>query len=195
MLTKGNKMLVGIYRRAAGLDEAEYRQILQSHAGCVSTTADDFTQSSFDRVMAALERQLFLRVDHGDVPDPIGQSSHILRRDYWQGKLARTQAGQCTTRQQYKIRELWDLLAPELGYKDPEQDPAGIAYLQGVIHHATGKKRIGQDPLTSAEAAAVIDALQDRLKHLPVTTPGETFSQFAGKEVPAEKLSGANRLN
>ena len=165
MLTRKNKMMIGIYRRAANLDEAEYRQLLKTHSGCVSSTESGFTQTAFDRVMAALERQLFLRVDHKAVQNPIGLSEHIRRRDYWQRRLASTQAGLCNTRQQYLIRESWGILAGSKGYSNPNS-PDAIAYLSGIVRKATGLDQVGHDALTSAQAAAVIDAIKDRLNHL-----------------------------
>lgn len=199
MMSKGNKMLIAIYRRAAGLVEAEYRQILAVHAGVASTTDPGMTQAAFDRVMAALERTLFLRVERGDVPDPIGHSEHIRRRDYWQAKLAATQAGRLSSRQQYKILELWRLLAPQIGFAEAEKDERAIAYFSGIVRNATGRIEVGRSPLTTAQAAAVIDALQDRLLHAGRASEQAQNLVSAGNsvcaEVSAEALGGCSRLN
>lgn len=160
MIKDVQKGLLHIYAHAAGLSDPAYRNVLREEAGCVSAADSDFRQNGFERAMARLEATLFDRVDRGLVSDPIGRSRWIRSRDYWRRRLPRR--GFSTTRQSHRILDLWSRLAPAL----PE-DARSFDYLGGIIRQAVGR-RADAVSLSQSEAAAVIDALQDRLAHAAV---------------------------
>jgi len=162
VLTNRQKMLVHIYRDAADLADADYRALLQRHTGCRSAADPQLDQGGFDALMAGLELVLFQRLDAGQVDPPLGRSRWISSRDYWRRKVSLSSQGYLTSRQYHRIRALWTSLAPRLGLPQPSTESA-LLYLRGIIQRATGRANIGAQALTSAEAAAVIDALQDRL--------------------------------
>jgi hypothetical protein len=156
MIQNRQKFLLHHYARAAGLSDPAYRSILRRYAGVTSAAHKAFSQSGFDRVMAALETTLFDRVNRGEAPDPLGADRWIHSEFYWRGRLPDN--NYVNARQALCIRELWEALQSSL---PPEHRT--IAYLAGIIHKATGKQNVGYAALTSSEAGALIDALRDRL--------------------------------
>ena len=161
MINNEQKALIHMYRRAAALDELTYRDLLRTNAGCVSAADRNFPQHGFDQVMAALEHLLFVRVDRGEVRNPIGHSRRIKSRTYWRDRLPKT--GHINNRQYHLIRELWIKTAPLLNFVDPKSAEAED-YLLRMINKATGRG-VGFDDLTHAEAGLVINALKDRLSY------------------------------
>jgi hypothetical protein len=154
-------MLIHIYKEAAKLDTPSYRALLREHAGFDSAAAQGFTNSGFDRVISALERELFSRVAEGSVPDP-RPSRYIKDEFYWRRRCGLDTSagakGYITTRQAHRIDELWQKILPSL---TPEQRRP--EYLKGIISKATGKPDVGLSPLTYPQAAQVIDALAYQL--------------------------------
>ncbi len=158
MIRDTQKALPHIYAGAAGLSDPAYRDQLRHAAGVASVADRSLTQAGWERIMAALETVLFLRVHAGEVADPIGHSRYILSEFYWRRKLPRE--GRINSRQAYKIQDLWTRLQAYL----PE-DQRTLAYLAGIIRKATGKPDPGYTCLTGNEADALINALKDRLSH------------------------------
>ena len=76
------KMLIQIYRRAAGLRDYEYRRLLMENTGCRSSTDGTWTQEAFDSAMAALETILFERVAQARVANPLPLNRHIRAEFY-----------------------------------------------------------------------------------------------------------------
>ena len=146
-----------IYARAANLPEVTYRAYLRELAGVNSCSDASFEQAGFEAVMAALETVLWDRVDRGLVPDPRRSSRYISSRDYWRRK--QPPSGMMTTRQSWLIRELWRHLQPWL-----PADDRNPAYLDGIIRKAISRQP--SNDIRSAEAAAIISALQDRLSSM-----------------------------
>ena len=152
-------IILQTYRRAAGLEDADYRRILKSAAGVNSSKSPDLTQSGYDRVMSAIETVLWQRVDAGIVPDPVkADSSTIRSRDYWRKK--NPDPARINSRQVYKINRLWEQLCPLL---PPRQ--RNTAYFAGIVSKATARDDVGLAALSSQDAWNVIEALQDRLKY------------------------------
>jgi hypothetical protein len=158
MLNNQQKYLIHEYKRAADLCDAEYRLLLDRNAGCTSSAATSFGQREFDLVMAAMETVLFLRVDAGQVPNPIGKSRRIQSAFYWRKRL--TPSGMISRRQANRIENLWHELQCHLLPSQRE-----LPYLAGIIQNSTGKTGIGYSALTAQEAAHLIDALTDRLSY------------------------------
>lgn len=157
MLRRRQKMLIHIYKEAASLDDPSYRALLREHAGCSSAADPAFSNPGFDRVISALERELFSRISENRVRDP-RPSRYIKDEFYWRRRCGvdpkSGAAGYITTRQAHRIDELWQKILPSL---TPEQRRP--EYLKGIIQKATGKPDVGLAPLTYAQAAQVIDAL------------------------------------
>ena len=162
MIHNRQKMLIHIYKEAAELTEAYYRELLVRHAGYRSAAAKSFPQHGFDLVMAALETVLFDRVDQGIVPDPIGSNRHIRSRDYWRGRLVQT--GMINTRQLHQITALWNQLAPMIGFADPNA-PNAMHYIMRIVCRSIGREIVGLESLSLSEASNLIDALKDRLSY------------------------------
>jgi hypothetical protein len=157
MISNREKGLLHIYRQAAGLSEATYRNVLRQAAGVSSAADRRMNQAGFEAAMAELETMLFSRVDAGAVEDPIGRSKHIFRRDYWRGRLPRR--GHITSRQAMMIRTTWARLCEFL-----PQGECTEAYLHGILGKSVGRE-VAIEALTAREAACLIDALRDRLAY------------------------------
>jgi hypothetical protein len=176
MIRATQKALPHIYADAAGLSDPAYRDQLR-HAAGVSSVADrSLSQAGWERIMAALETVLFLRVHAGDVPDPRGHSRYILEEFYWRNKLPRE--GRINSRQAYKINTLWRDLQVHI-----EPDQRNQAYLAGIVRKATGKTDCGYTAFTANEADALINALKDRLAH-SLRSGGSDRSVRSTQEVP-----------
>lgn len=158
MIRNQQKMLLHVYKDAAGLSEPAYRDQLKHAAGVPSAADPQMSQSGYERAMAALETVLFLRVHSGQVPNPIGRSRWIQSEFYWRRKIPAT--GRINSRQAYLIEKLWSALQPHL-----PQDQQNPGYLAAITTKATGKTDYGKTAFSSAEADALINALKDRLAH------------------------------
>jgi len=156
MLNRRQKFLLHHYARAAQIPEPIYRSTLRHTAGCSSAADPDFSQSGFERAMAALETSLFQRADLGRCPDPLGADRYITREYYWRNRLPRS--GCINSRQAHRMRELWTRLQNYL----PDEH-RNLDYLGRIIRKATGRTEVGLTALTAPQAAALIDALTDRL--------------------------------
>lgn len=158
MIANSQKVMLHVYARAAGISEPAYRNVLRQQAGCVSAADTDFTQSGWEQCMAALESILFARVDAGQVSDPMRRYSRWIReRTYWRDRLPKR--GAATSRQLHRIRELWAVLQTCL-----PPDRRGLDYLSGIIRQSVNRN-VDLTHLSYAEAAFVINALQDRVTH------------------------------
>lgn len=158
-ITNREKMLLHIYRDAAGMGEAEYRRVLAAESGCESSADREFERVHFVHVMARIEALLWTRVESGAVPRPAG-TRYIQTETYWREQLRRsTPRGFITTAQIQKLNDLWNRLREPLGEKWTRD------YFTAIATRATGKRDVGVTTLTSAEAKNLIDALQDKLTH------------------------------
>jgi hypothetical protein len=158
MLSKQQKMLLHIYKDAAGISDPVYRDILRASSGCASAADRNFPQGGFEHAMARLETILFSRVSGGEIANPLGRNRYILAEHHWRGRIPRRNF--INSRQARLIEQLWFMLQDHLPVEQRH-----LPYLGGIIHQATGKRDIGYTALTSQEAGFVIDALKDRLSH------------------------------
>lgn len=158
MLKPKQKMFLHIYKDAADLSDARYREILSECSGCRSAADRKFGQPGFERAMAALETILFTRVADGLVDDPLGNSKWIRSDFYWRKRLPEKDF--INTRQAKKIQVLWDSLQEHLPW-----DKRNVDYLSRIIRKATGKRDVGYSGLKTQEAAFLINALRDRLSY------------------------------
>jgi len=150
------KALVHIYADAARLADAEYRQLIQDVAGCRSAAFPSLTQWHFDQVMARIEGLLDYRVAEGIVPRPA--EGKISTLNYWRRRLP--ESGGQNARQIHKVRELWAELCPRL----PEEQRTD-EYLNAIAGRACGARVRSIWELKAWQAAALIDALRDRLHY------------------------------
>lgn len=155
-LERKQRILIQVYRRAADLNDPDYRAILAEASGCRSSMDHDWTQPAFDRTMALLETRLFARVYICEVDNPIGKNRYIKQEFYWRRRVAC--GGEINSRQVHKINELWTLLTPRL--KPQERN---TVYFAGLVTKATGRTDVGISRLSSSDAWHVIEALKDRL--------------------------------
>lgn len=157
-LTRDQNMLMQIYRRASGITEERYREILREASGCASARSPYWSQIAYDFAMAALEAALFAAVASGQVADPIAAGSrHIRQSDHWRRRV-HGGPGAITPSQLWKIKQLWNQLEPHL-----EPGQRNLGYFAGIARQSTGRHEIGLSAVTRAEAAKIIDALLDRL--------------------------------
>jgi len=155
MLNRKQKMLLHIYKDAAGINDPTYRSIIQSSAGVSSAGDSRFSQSGFEHAMAKLETVLFQRVHAREIADPRGLVKWIGKEYYWRDKLPKDHL--LNARQRYTIEQLWRRLKEFL-----PDDKCTDAYLRGIIKKATGRET-GPLELSRAEAGLVLDALRDRM--------------------------------
>ena len=157
MITRSEKKLIHIYAHAAGITEREYRALLVEASGKESSADMEFNHADADRVLAALEALLFDRVARAVVQDPRGRSPWI--KDEYHFRKKASGPGAATSRQRWKIDALWSQLCDFLRPGDQRLD-----YLSRIIAKSVGRPT-PLDLLTTSQAAAVIEALQDRLRH------------------------------
>lgn len=147
-----------IYKSAAGLSDASYRQHLLQAAGRTSAKDPAWTEPEFESAMAALETTLFLGVAAECIPDPRPNSRHIVQDSYWRSKAAKP--GQATSRQYWSISQAWQSLSATL-----PAEVRSLSYLSAILHKACPSS-VSLQCLTFDQASALIDALQDRLAHV-----------------------------
>ena len=159
MIHPKEKALLHIYADAAGINRPTYLNVLRVRAGVSSAADRRMTQTGFEQAMASLETLLFERVAAGLCSDPISGGNRWIRSEYyWRRKLPQT--GFINSRQARAIELLWDRLKEFL-----PTEHCGLPYLSGIIRKATGRESVGYAALTAQEAAAVLDALRDRLAY------------------------------
>jgi hypothetical protein len=159
MASNREKALLHIYADAAGLSDADYRQILKSAAGVASAADPALTWSGFRAAMARLEGALFDRADRGLCPDPINTCRHVRSRYYWRERARDT--GFVNSRQYHVLTHLWTMLKERL----PATQRAD-SYIVGIARQATGRAVDSIVSLTHSEAGLVIDAIRGRLHQL-----------------------------
>jgi len=150
------------YPTAAKLSDTERRDILESVSGFRSSTF--ITQSQFEEVMPIFEAIYWERFDLGVIPE----DPKIQSRNYWQSR--RPSKGMADSRMLWRLRMLWNLLSDYL----PEHSRSET-YLAGILAKSVNQpktKFIGENGklhnVTRQAALAGIEAIKDRLKHLPL---------------------------
>lgn len=191
MKPEATRALLHVYPSMAGIDDAERRRLMVQIAGIYSAR-QPIGARNFDKLMAEFERILWDRVDAGHARDPrlcrscgkplvrldngFGacplncerRKVYAWTRDYWQSRSS-GRAGAASTRQVWKLKQLWTLLQDYLQDVDRTE-----SYLARIIADAapsqdglrqTAAGDILWDTISLVQAAATIEALKDRLKH------------------------------
>lgn len=86
MLTNDQKSLLKRAQRQAGIDEAEYRDILERYAGVRSSTDPAVTDEHLDLLLAYFEAIYWRGVDLGTLQPPCKRGEPFVQRGYWAGK-------------------------------------------------------------------------------------------------------------
>ena len=154
--SKRQKYLVHLYPALAGLSDAQRRDVLRTVTGYASAANRRLTQRDFDRVMAHYEALLDYRIQEGFVERP--PRKKVSNLHYWRDRLR--DPGEMTTRQRWKMFELWKMLKE---YLPPEQRT--LEYLAAIAAKATGQHVNSIFDLQAWQAGLVIEALKDRLAY------------------------------
>jgi len=156
--TRNQIIKLQIYRRAAGLADAEYREILHHVTGATSSTAPGLTNYHYDQTMARVETVLAYRVAEGFVPAPDPGKTGIRKMDHWRKRLP--EAGEMSVRQRWMVFNLWKQLSPEL-----PAEHRSVDYLKSVAAKACCRQVTDILELTTGQAWLLIEALKDRLHY------------------------------
>lgn len=149
MISNQQKRMIHQYVRLSGINDQSYRGLLTFHTGCRSSADSNFTQRHFDQLMAAIEQEIELQYIAGAIPDPV-KSGAIRRLDYW-----RTKSAGASSRQLWQIKRL----RAQIELTDD--------YCLAIISHAAGGSRPPSlATITQRQAAALIDALADKVNHV-----------------------------
>jgi len=134
MLTNDQKALLKRGQAQAGIEDAEYRDILDQLTGCRSSTDARLGDSHLDTLLAYFEAIYWREFDDGRLAAP-GRNAVFRRRGYWAGKNALGN----TSRDRFNERELTEAIA--LAERDLGRLGYGSRYLAG-IQRRTGSGRM-----------------------------------------------------
>ena len=85
MLTNAQKALLKRAQRQAGIEDAEYRDLLDQLCGCRTSTDRRLGDANLDQLLAYFEAVYWRAVDAGTRTPP-GRGDVFQRRGYWAGK-------------------------------------------------------------------------------------------------------------
>ena len=132
MITRHQQILIKRAQREASLDDADYREALETVSGLRSTKAPGMTDRHVDLFLAYVEAIFWRKVDAGAL-QPSGKADAVFRqRRYWAAK----NPGQQTSRDRYTQSTLESGIArleaalAELGF--------GQSYCEAICQNATG---------------------------------------------------------
>jgi len=155
--TNRQKGIVKTYQRYAGMADPEYRALLHEITGATSSRDTHLCQFHFDCVMPLLEIRAHLAETNGCTAGR--KPANLTDWYYWRDRSPAR--GKASTRELWKIAQLWDLLTPHL----PESARTH-QYLCAIAAHAIGHRQVEHlHELTIAQAGMLIEALFDRLAH------------------------------
>ena len=89
MLSRPQQILLKRAQREAGLSDDDYRDALQTVAGCRSSTSPAFTDQHLDKVLSYFEAILWRAVDAGKLQASCSPTAVFRRRVYWVSKNTR----------------------------------------------------------------------------------------------------------
>ena len=89
MLSRPQQILLKRAQREAGLSDADYRDALQTIAGCQSSTSTAFTDRHLDKVLSYFEAIHWRAVDAGKLQPSCSATAIFRRRGYWASKNTR----------------------------------------------------------------------------------------------------------
>ena len=141
------------YARFCGMNEVEYRRLIQQTTGWMNEESPQLDQDNFDDIMLEIEKELSHRINDNLVQLPKG-----VDIKYWRNR--HPNKGKSNSRQQHLILELWEELCE---YLTPEQRT--MQYLFGLIAQAcrmTQAKALTE--LTKYQAVTTIEALKLRIE-------------------------------
>jgi hypothetical protein len=180
---------VHMYAQMANLTEPERRQIMLDETGCWSSKQLD--RQSFERLMIALEKVLFWRVEIGQARDPrhcsrcetpmrqlrggrglcpaCGHSRQIYAwtDNYWASRS--TPSGKADRRTIYRLTRMFGLLSDYL----PEHQRNDV-YLAGIIAQSDRSAAVSYTDssgkmlwhlVPALAAGRAIEAIKDRLRY------------------------------
>lgn len=154
--SNAQKGIIKAYQRYAGMSDPDYRDLLHTYAAATSSRDAHLTQFHFDAIMPLVETRAHLAETNGLARGR--RPSKLSNWYYWRNRAPGK--GSASTRELWKIRELWDQLIPYL----PESERCD-SYLLAIASHATGRKVEHLHDLRVPEALSLIEALKDRLAH------------------------------
>jgi restriction endonuclease Mrr len=142
-------MRLQMARRQAGIEEAEYRDML-AHIfdGCVSSTDPRLTNEHWDRIIAFWEAVYFRKLDRKEVKPP-GRNAMFQKRGYWAQKNKRGN----TSRDRYTAEDLGAQIA------DAEGHLLKLGY--GPHYCAAIHARIGGDAASPIQRRKYLAALEN----------------------------------
>jgi hypothetical protein len=157
MWTNKQKGIVKTYQRYAGMADLEYRALLHEQTGAQSSRDAHLTQYHYDAFMPLLEIRAHLAETNGLA---VGRRpSKLSNWYYWRDRSPAK--GKATTREIWKVMQLWDLLTPLL----PESERTH-EYLCAIAAHACGRRKVEHlHELTIGQCSMLIEALKDRVAH------------------------------
>jgi hypothetical protein len=97
MLTRRQQILLKRAQREAGLDDADYRDALETVSGFRSSTDPEMTDRHLDLVMGYFEAIHWHKVDHGALQPSCRPDAVFRQRGYWAKKNTRRE----TSRDRY----------------------------------------------------------------------------------------------
>ena len=148
MLSKSQMMRLQMARRQAGIEEAEYRDML-AHIfdGCVSSTDPRLTNEHWDRIIAFWEAVYFRKLDRKEVKPP-GRNAMFQKRGYWAQKNKRGN----TSRDRFTSNDLAGQIAAA--------EARLLALGKGPHYCAAIRSRIGGDAASPLQQRKYLAALE-----------------------------------
>ena len=121
MLSRAQQILLKRAQREAGLSDDDYRDAIETVAGCRSSTAPALTDRHLDKLLAYFEAIHWRAVDAGALQPACSAAADFKQRGYWAAK----NTGQETSRDRFNESNLGQ------GIADLERQLAMLGYGQG----------------------------------------------------------------
>src|ERR1051326_9204948 len=86
MLTNAQKALLKQAQRQAGLEDEEYREVLETVSGCRSSTDPRLGDRHLDKCLAYIEAIFWRRVDQGKLERSPNPRAPFRQRGHWASK-------------------------------------------------------------------------------------------------------------
>ena len=86
MLSRPQQILLKRAQKQAGLSDDEYRDALETIAGCRTSKSSDFTDRHLDKVLAYFEAIYWRGVDAGALQRPGNTTAVYRQRGFWAAK-------------------------------------------------------------------------------------------------------------
>lgn len=87
MLSRAQQILIKRAQHQAGIDDGEYRDLLQAFGGVRSSTDPKLGDEHLDKILAFMEACYWSGLDKGQLPPPAKIHNPVFRvRGYWAGK-------------------------------------------------------------------------------------------------------------